>query len=212
MESEFINNSKMDALNRYLLEGDASAAVEEAICLRKAGVSREQIIEAIEKAMELLDAKCTSEQFNLLEIMLAGRAAMSVMKEVYSGVEWSHTKGTVVIGALEGDVHDIGKNIVRMVLTSKGFKVIDCGKDCPVETIIDAAEIENAEAILISGLITTVLPQVKMVKQALADSYLKDTKVCAGGAALKQFSADELKVDFVGETAFDILHYLEGAM
>ena len=201
----------MDLLISYIVEGETNLAIAEANRQIGAGVHREHIIvEAIQKAMELLDSKCTAEQFNLLEIMLAGRAAMSIMKELYPDTnEDPSTKGTVVIATLEGDVHDIGKNIVKIILITNGYKVIDCGKNCPIQTIVDGAETENAIAVLVSGLITNVVPQVKVVKQALMDNNLPDIKVFAGGAALKQFTADSLNVDNVGETAFDVLRFLE---
>ncbi len=210
MQSQRVN-LQMDLLISYIIEGETKLAIAEVNRQIAAGVHREQIIvEAIQKAMELLDSKCTAEQFNLLEIMLAGRAAMSIMKELYPGAnDDPSTKETVVIASLEGDVHDIGKNIVKIILIAEGYKVIDCGKNCPIQTIVDAAETENAIAVLVSGLITNVIPQVKVVKQALVDNNLPGIKVFAGGAALKQFTADSLNVDNVGETAFDVLRFLE---
>jgi dimethylamine corrinoid protein len=202
---------QMDSLISYIMEGETNLAIAEVNRLIEVGVHREQIIvEAIQKAMELLDSKCTAEQFNLLEIMLAGRTATAIMKELYPEAhEEPSTRETVVVATLEGDVHDIGKNIVKIILVTKGYKVIDCGKNCPIQTIVDAAETENAIAVLVSGLITNVIPQVKMVKQTMVDNNLPNIKVFAGGAALKQFSADSLNVDYVGETAFDVLRFLE---
>ena len=210
MQSQQVNYP-MDSLISYIMEGETNLAIAEVNRQIEAGVHREQIIvEAIQKAMELLGTKCTAEQFNLLEIMLAGRTATLIMKELYPDAnEDPSTKGTVVIATLEGDVHDIGKNIVKTILITQGYKVIDCGKNCPIQTIVDAAETENAIAVLVSGLITTVIPQVKVIKQALVDNNLPDIKVFAGGAALKQFTADSLNVDNVGETAFDVLRFLE---
>ena len=202
---------QMDSLIRYIMDGDNGMAIEEANRLRDAGVVKEEIIvRGIQKAMDLLDSKCTAEDFNLLEIMLAGRASMSVMKQLYpDDTEVSHTKGTVVIAALEGDVHDIGKNIVKIILMTHGYRVIDCGKNCPIQIIVDAVETSNAAAVLISGLITNVTPQVKIVKKTLVENNLPNVKVYAGGAALKQFTAEDLHVDNVGEIAFDVLRFLE---
>ena len=160
--------------------------------------------------MSALDAKCTLEQFNLLEIMLAGRAVTEVMKTLYpSGTAMASTKGTVVIATLEGDVHDLGKNILKMVLIGKGYHVVDCGKDCPLQKLIEVAETEHPLAIGVSGLITPIIPLVRQVKDQLALRGLDRVKVIAGGAALKQSSHTKLNVDFVAESAFDGLHYLE---
>ncbi|MCP5157987.1 MAG: cobalamin B12-binding domain-containing protein [Gammaproteobacteria bacterium] len=201
----------MDLLIKALLDGDQAQAIIQASKLREAGVGRRQIItDGVEAAMAQLDAKCTVEQFNLLEIMLCGRAATGVMKVLYPpSTPPPQTKGAVVIGALEGDVHDLGKNIFKMVLTAKGYRVVDRGKDCPVERLIDTAEQEAALAIGISGLITTVIPQVLQIKDKLVARGLGHIKVIAGGAALKQTLAQRLKVDFVAQNAFDGLHYLD---
>lgn len=107
----------MNLLVAAILEGDGEAAISQADRLRESGVSSKDIVvHGVEAAMATLDAKCTLEQFNLLEIMLAGRAVMEVMKVLQpSGEETIDTKVTVVIATLEGDVHDLGKNILKMV-------------------------------------------------------------------------------------------------
>lgn len=201
----------MDALLAALLDGDQSRSVEEAKRLRDAGVESGKIItDGVEAAMSQLDAKCTVEQFNLLEIMLSGRAVMGVMRELYPGnTAVLPTKGAVVLGSLEGDVHDLGKNILKTILTVSGFRVVDCGKDCPLEKMIDAAEQESAIAIGVSGLITTVLPQLRRLRERVAERGMGRVKVIAGGAALKQSTAESLQVDFIAQNAFDGLHYLE---
>jgi dimethylamine corrinoid protein len=206
-----MSSLSMDFLVETLLDGDQAGALAETRKLRSAGVGCEKIVtDGIEAAMALLDAKCTLEQFNLLEIMLAGRAVMGVIKELYPPTDPPpRTKGTVVVGALEGDVHDLGKNVVKSVLTARRYRVVDCGKDCPVETLIDTAEREAAMAVLISGLITTVIPQVRLLRDRLAERGLGHISLIAGGAALKQASAESLNVDFVADSAFDGLHYLD---
>jgi len=210
-EGEIVSDSDMRPLVKALLDGDEAQAVAEAKKLRDTGVSHQRIVTGgIEEAMTQLDAKCTVDQFNLLEIMLSGRAVMRVMKELYPpGGPPPRTKGTVVIASLEGDIHDLGKNITKMILTGKGYRVVDCGKDCPVEKLIEAAEQEGAQAIGVSGLITTIIPRVRQVKDIAAKRGLGHIKVLAGGAALKQASAESLNVDFVADTAFDGARYLE---
>jgi dimethylamine corrinoid protein len=206
-----MKNPSMDTLVKRLLDGDQVEALKETRKLRDAGVGCERIVtEGIEAAMTLLDAKCTVEQFNLLEIMLAGRAVMGVIKELYPPADPPpRNKGTVVVGALEGDVHDLGKNVLKAVLTARRYRVVDCGKDCPLETMINTAEQEEALAVAVSGLITTVIPQVRLLRDRLAELGLGHVKLLAGGAALKQASAASLNVDFVADSAFDGLHYLD---
>jgi len=195
-----------------LLAGDHAAALAEARRLRAAGVSAERIVtDGLEVAMGRLDEKCTVEQFNLLEIMLVGRAVSVVVQDIYpEGMPPAQGRATFVIGTLEGDVHDLGKNIVKMVLIGKGYRVVDLGRDCPVEALAEAAERERAAAVLVSGLISPIVPQVRRVRAALQARGLAGVAVVAGGAALKQLAAADLNVDYVAETAFDGASYLEG--
>ena len=204
-------DSRMNDLIGAILEGDCAESVSQAKQLSQGGVSPEHIVvHGIEAAMTALDAKCTLEQFNLLEIMLAGRAVMEVMKLLYpAGTAPDTTRGAVVIASLEGDVHDLGKNILKMVLIGKGYHVVDCGRDCSLQKLMDVTEMERPLAIGISGLITPIIPLVRQVKEELLLRKLDSVKVVAGGAALKQSSSGRLNVDFVAESAFDILHYLD---
>jgi methanogenic corrinoid protein MtbC1 len=196
----------------YLLDGDYKKAVIEVNNLLLLGVSREEIVtSAIEESMLHLDDKCTVEHFNLLEIMLVGRASMEVMKVLYpQEQQMPITKGTVAVAALEGDVHDIGKNIAKMILTSRGYKVIDCGKDCSVKLLIDILEKEKPMAVGIAGLTPTVIQQVQSLRGKLNETGKGDIKIVAGGASLKQLSANYLNADAVVQTAFDLERYLNG--
>lgn len=195
-----------------LLAGDHVAALGETRNLLAAGVEPERIVtDGLETAMGRLDDKCTVEQFNLLEIMLVGRAVSVLVHELYpEGLPPERGKATFVIATLEGDVHDLGKNIVRMVLVGKGYRVVDLGRDCPVETLVEAAGRESATAVLVSGLISPVVPQVRRVRDVLRDHGLGGIAVVAGGAALKQMTPVDLNVDYVAETAFDGARYLDG--
>ncbi|NTU42142.1 MAG: cobalamin-binding protein [Nitrospirales bacterium] len=201
----------MQPLIDALLAGDHAKAVWEAKRLLDAGVGAEEIvIGGIEEAMGQMDEKCTVEDFNLLEIMLVGRAVSIVSSELFpEGPPVRKYKGTVVLAALESDVHDLGKNILRMVLTGKGFNVVDCGVDCPMERLVQVAEEESAVAVYVSGLITSVVPQVKRIREALAARGLSHIMIAAGGASLRQLTSDALNVDFVAQTAFDGVRYLD---
>lgn len=196
-----------------LRNGDAKLCQNLAKELLDGGASGEDIaLNAIHPAMDMMSDKCTSEQFNLLELMLAGRAVLATIKTIYpeDGEEKARAnRETVVLAALEGDVHDLGKGIVKIVLSTKGFSVVDCGKDVSVETTIQAALSQNASAVCISGLISSVIPQVSKIKARLNEEGRADILVLAGGAALSQCAKEELGVDFVGSSAFDALRFLE---
>jgi methanogenic corrinoid protein MtbC1 len=204
---------ELDALVQAMIDGDRERSLEVVATLVRAGVPAGEIITGgVERAMAALDRKCTAEQFNLLEIMLAGRAVMAVVRRLFpEGPTIPDPRGTVVVAVLEGDIHDIGKAILKIVLTGSRFRVVDCGKDAPVDAVIRAAAESGASAVCVSGLISTVIPQVRALKPGLARAGLSHVSVLAGGAALKQCSAAALGVDYVGETAFDAIAFLDRA-
>lgn len=206
-----MSDPSLKHLVEYLVEGDRKRSLHEVKNLLDAHVEREKIITGgVEAAMLQMENKCTIEEFNLLEIMVTGRAAMEVITYLYpQDHSQPYTKGTVVIGTPEGDVHDLGKNILKMVLIAEGYRVVDCGKDCPLSVLIDAVKKEEAFAICISGLITPVIPLVRQMRKKLIEQGLSNVRVIAGGAALKQASAEDLQVDFVCVTAFDAAGYLK---
>lgn len=202
----------MDDLVRTLLAGDHGGAVAATDSLLAGGATPRAIVTGgLQRAMDLLDEKCTLEAFNLLEIMLVGRAVSAVVARLFpqGGDLAAPARGRFVIATLEGDVHDLGKNIVRTVLMGRGWSVVDAGKDCPVVTLVTAAEREGADAVLISGLITSVVPRVREVRAELAKRGLIRLPIIAGGAALRQSSPEDLNVDYVAQDAFDGARHLE---
>lgn len=208
----------LEELKKSIIAGANRDAVQIATSLIKRGVSpKEIIISGITKAMEYLDRKCNLEEFCLLELMLAGRAAMDVIDYLNAeGFNMEKTavashespNKTIVLGTIKGDVHEIGKNIAAMILKSYGYKVIDLGKDVPPEDFVTAAIENKAQFIGISSLITTTLDHVRMVKELALRKGLHNVKIIAGGAALQQSSPDYLNVDYVVDNPFNALHYL----
>jgi dimethylamine corrinoid protein len=201
---------ELNPLIEQLMTGDSEAALASARRVRAvSGDGPLRVVRALEAAMDRMSTKCTTEQFNLLEIMLAGRAAMAVAHDTFPEGAVPATRGTVVIATPQGDVHDLGKNLTRMVLAMKGFRVVDCGKDCPLAVMVQAVAREDAFALLVSGLISPVLPLVRQLRGMLRARGLETVRLLAGGAALKQCSAEALNVDFVAVDAFHSARYLE---
>jgi dimethylamine corrinoid protein len=200
-----------ESLVSALLDGDSSLAVRQARALLDTDPRAGQaIVASMEAAMQRLDGKCTAEEFDLLEIMLSGRAVTEVMKVLYpSGAPAGEGKGTVVVATLEGDIHDLGKSILKMVLIGNGYRVVDCGVDCPLERLAQTATAEEPLAVGVSGLLSTAVFSVRRARQVLDAYGLERVRLIAGGAALKQSSAAALNVDYLAESAFDGVHYLE---
>ena len=134
-------------------------------------------------------------QVYLPEILISTRAmdrGLEVLKPHLAGVD-IHKKGTVVLGTVEGDLHDIGKNLVGMMLGSNGFNVVDAGVDISADSFVNAAKESDADIIALSGLLTTTITYFPVVIGALEKAGLKGkVKVMIGGAPVTRAYADEI--------------------
>lgn len=204
----------LDSLVRALTEGERERSQQIVADLLAGGMPPVEIVTGgVEQAMQTLDKKCTAEQFNLLEIMLAGRAVMAVIHQLFpEDAALPSPRASVVVAVLQGDIHDIGKAIVKILLAGNRFRVIDCGRDTPVASVVAAAAESGAAAVCVSGLISSVIPHVQALRPALARAGMGHVRVLAGGAALKQCAAATLDVDYVGQTAFDAVAYLSSVL
>jgi len=205
-------------IKQAIIAGENEHAVAIANTLINRGVTpAEIIIKGVTKAMEYLDKKCTIQDFCLLELMLAGRAAMDVIDHLCAeGIindDASRdyrplSRKKIILGTIQGDIHELGKNIFSMVMKSNGYNVIDMGKDVDPADLVMSAMGHQADFIAVSSLLTTTIPHVKMIKKYATDQGNHTLKIVAGGAALRQSSAEYLNVDYVADTAFDGLHYI----
>jgi corrinoid protein of di/trimethylamine methyltransferase len=131
------------------------------------------------------------------------KGAMSVLQpELEKAQISSKSKGKVVIGTIEGDIHDIGKNLVASMLSANGFQVVDLGADVKLEKFIGTAEAENADLICLSALLTTTMTGQKKVIELLKEKNLAGRyKVLVGGAPANQKWADDIGAQGYGENA-----------
>lgn len=125
----------------------------------------------------------------------AMKAGVDLAKEKIEGADIPNA-GTVVIGTVAGDLHDIGKNLVSMMLDSSGFNVVDLGVDVPTDKFVAAVKEHKASIVGLSALLTTTMPAMKEVIDALKEGNLRDqVKVVIGGAPVSQAYADEIGAD-----------------
>jgi len=197
-----------------IIKGEAEKAVKIAELLISEGFSCESIIEkGLTEALRSLDSKCTNEEFNLLEIMLAGRAMVSVLNEVIAPLLPSNApcsiNKTIVLGTIKGDIHDLGKQVVRLLFSARGLRVIDLGKDVEPLDFVRIATNEGASYIGVSSLLTISIPFIREIKKILRREGYNNIKVIAGGAAIKQARPEDLDVDYIAKDPFDALHYIE---
>jgi len=132
----------------------------------------------------------------------AMEAALEILEPYFEGDEGSK-KGKVLIGTVQGDIHDIGKNIVIALLKVNGFDVIDIGRDIASTDFVDKAVDLGVDIIGLSGLLTTSLPMMRDIIQMLDDDGVRDQyKVIIGGGPTSQEYADEIGADGYGDTAY----------
>ncbi|MBI4857456.1 MAG: corrinoid protein [Acetobacterium woodii] len=171
-----------------------AAAVQEAL---DAGDKAQDILDAMIASMGVVGDKFSSGEIFVPEMLIAAKAmskGVEVLKPVMAG-DGSSSLGTCIMGTIAGDLHDIGKNLVVMMLESAGFDMVDLGVDVPAERFVEAAK-ENNNVVLVacSGLLTTTMPALKEAVQTVK-AALPDMKVIVGGAPVTQEYADEIGAD-----------------
>jgi len=171
----------------------------------KQGAEAEQIIQdSFISAMSIVGEKFGAGEIYIPEMLRAARAmkfGMEVLGPLIVG-DKVHTLATVVIGTVKGDMHDIGKNLVGIMLEGSGFEVVDLGIDVPVNKFVDAVKENQPQFLAMSALLTTTMKQMKMVIDELAAAGLRQrVKVFVGGAPVNRSFADEIGADGHGINA-----------
>lgn len=173
------------------------------------GCDVNDIIEnALRKAMSIVGDKFEMGEFFLPELVMAGDLFNEVMEEILLPIIERDVKGSkvgrVVIGTVKGDLHDIGKNLVAVMLRVNGFEVIDLGVDVPPERFVEAVEKYKPDILGMSALLTTTMLEMKNVMDALKSAGLRDkVKVIIGGAAVDEEYAREIGADAYAENAVE---------
>lgn len=161
------------------------------------GIGPKEILEdGLIAGMNVIGKRFKANEVYVPEVLIAARAmhaGMGLLEEklAAAGVE---PLGTVVLGTVKGDLHDIGKNLVNMMLTGGGLKVVDIGIDVPAEKFVEAAKASGAQVVALSALLTTTMPQMAEAIKALKDAGL-EVKTMIGGAPVTQSFADEIGAD-----------------
>jgi len=188
----------LEGIKESLIKGDANRVKEllEAAVKEKTPVG-EILNKGLIAGMNVVGEKFKNNEFYVPEVLIAARAmhaGMSILQPLLaeSGVK---PIGKIAVGTAKGDLHDIGKNLVVMMLKGGGFEVEDLGIDVPEEKFVGAAK-AGTQLIGISALLTTTMPSMKTVIEALKAAGLRDrVKVMIGGAPITQSYADEIGAD-----------------
>ena len=183
------------------LKGDAAAHTRTLLAEKQ---PLEVVDEALIPALDIVGAKYEKGTLFLPQLLQAASAAQSAFEEIKTAIaqkgEGSASKGRIVIATVKGDVHDIGKNIVRVILENYGFEVIDLGRDVPVETVVNTVREKDVHLVGLSALMTTTLKSMEETIRALHDAKL-DCKIMVGGAVLTPEYAKKIGADWYAKDA-----------
>ena len=187
----------LNALAEAVINGkrdDAAGLTQEAI---DEGLDPTKILgEGLTAGMDVVGVRFKNNEFYVPEVLIAARAmsAAMVLLEPLLAASGAKPAGVVVLGTVKGDLHDIGKNLVGMMLKGGGFKVVDAGIDVAPEVFVEKATESQAHVVALSALLTTTMPQMKNVVDAIKEAGV-DVKTMIGGAPVTQEYADEIGAD-----------------
>ncbi len=212
------NNEILEDLANAVIGGDDELAVSSAKAALENNLDPLQAVEeGLSKGMDVIGRQFESGEVFLPELLMAANAfnaAMDILKPELEAQKKSTTKlGTVLLGTVKGDLHNIGKNIVATVLETNGFEVIDIGIDNSPLTFIEQAEKAKVDIIGLSCLMTTTMPAQREVIQTLDEMNLRDKyKVIVGGGPVTQEWADQIGADGYSESAIQAVNLVKGLL
>ncbi|SHI37148.1 cobalamin B12-binding domain-containing protein [Desulfosporosinus lacus] len=191
--------SDFDQLADYVFKGNAAAVKELTQKLVNAGGDPMEIIsKGLLIGMDIVTPKFKAGEMYVPEVMMAARAlseGMNIVKPLLTGADIAVSK-TIIIGTVAGDLHDIGKNLVVMIMESGGFNVVDLGVDVSPEKFVAAIKEHDAKIVGLSALLTTTMLNMKVTIDHIAKEGLRDqVKILVGGAPVSQSFADEVGAD-----------------
>ncbi|WP_296116582.1 homocysteine S-methyltransferase family protein [uncultured Eubacterium sp.] len=200
---------------KAVLNGSMKSILDEVKAGLAAGIEpgvivSEELIPAINEVGDLFE----QQKYFLPQLIASAetmKKAIEYLEPMLSSGDETGPKVTIIIATVEGDIHDIGKNLVALMLKNYGFRVVDLGKDVPKETIVQAAIDENADIIALSALMTTTMMRMKDVVELVREKNV-NAKVIIGGAVITQSYADEIGADGYSKDAADAVRLVQRLM
>ncbi len=182
-----------------LVSLDEDRLIELVNAALEAGTSAADILDkGLIAGMDVVGEKMENEDMFIPEVLMAARimaGAVEILKPLL-GDDAGAAAGVVVIGTVKGDLHDIGKNLVAMMMESAGLTVHNLGVDIAPEAFVSAIEEKNADILCLSALLTTTMPMMKQTVDAVVENGLRDrVKIMVGGAPVTRAFADEIGAD-----------------
>jgi corrinoid protein of di/trimethylamine methyltransferase len=212
-----MSNEVFDNLKNAVLNYDEDAAKKAAEGAVKAKIDPMEAIRSLSGAISEVGERFHRQEIFLPHVVMAAdamQAAVEIIRQSMSSEDVSKSiLGTIVLGTVEGDLHDIGKNIVMMMLVAAGFEVVDLGRDVKVDDFVRRANEVNADLIAISCLMTTTMPYQREVIEELKRLNLRDKfKVIIGGGPVTQGWADTIGADGYGTDAYEAVDVVKSLL
>jgi corrinoid protein of di/trimethylamine methyltransferase len=207
----------LDVLVKAVMDGEEDEAVDAARKVLQEGVGVEHVVEALTAGMREIGEQFARMEIFLPEMMMAAQAMKAVMAELEPELEKTAThaevKGSIVIGTVEGDMHEIGKDIVITMLQVSGFEVYDLGINVNALDFVKKAEEVGADVIGASSLMTTTMPNQRDIIEILKEKGIRDKyHVILGGAPVTPEWVEQCGADSWGENAGKTVEILERVM
>ncbi len=209
-EQQSASEGETSPLSNAIIHGlktDAAAATRE---LLKTTESLTIINEHLIPGLDYVGKRFEQKTMYLPQLLMAAEAAKSAFGEIREYMEKSGKKGApkgkIIIATVKGDIHDIGKNIVKVLLENYDFEVIDLGKDVPPEVVVEACKKDHVMLVGLSALMTTTVAAMEETIKLLRKEC-PWAKTCVGGAVMTQEYADQIGADFYGKDAMDTVRY-----
>ena len=187
----------LKALADAIIKGDQNTAVEITKAALEEGTPAESVLnDGLIAGMEVIGGRFKKNEVYIPEVLIAARAMKMAMEILEPELAKAGVKprGKLLIGTVQGDLHDIGKNLVAMMLKGAGFEVVDLGVDIRPEKFVEQARATGAQLVGMSSLLTTTMPSIEKTVKALKEAAVP-AKVMIGGAPVTQGYADKIGAD-----------------
>ena len=191
--------SVLEEISENLQKGKAKAVkelVQQALDQR---ISAKSVLQdGLLAGMDVIGGKFKNNEVYVPDVLIAARAmnAGTEILKPYLADSGVKAAGKVILGTVKGDLHDIGKNLVRMMMEGKGLEVVDLGVDVPTEKFVEKAKEQNADIIALSALLTTTMTEMKNVVEAVRNSDIKNIKIMVGGAPVTDSFCKSIGADY----------------
>ncbi|HML32867.1 corrinoid protein [Sporomusa sphaeroides] len=195
-------------------EGEADRVVELSKNALMQGYPPIQVLQkGLMAGMDKVAEKFRDQRVMVPEVLMSARAihaGLLVLAPYLKSKRINNRKGVIVIGTVAGDLHDIGKNLVKMMVMSTGVKIIDLGINVSTRKFINAVQKEKPDILMMASLLTTTMPAMKVVIEELNEGGLRQgVKIAVGGAPVDEPFAKEIGADYYFESAKDVTDFLE---